>query len=208
MRTWIAALIVAFPVAISGPALAQNGPSVDQIIRSLTPQGDVSKAGTRGIRLSTPAESRPSGPQSSAVAMQAAPPARSPATPVRPAKSSSEVAPPTISLTVNFATGSAELTPQAVGILDRLGAALSSDTLSRYRFRIEGHTDTVGTREFNMTLSEQRADAVVSYIRNRFHIAASRLEAVGMGTSRLLVPTGDQVDEPRNRRVQITNIGG
>lgn len=207
MRTWIAALIVASPAAMAAPALAQSGPSVDQIIKSLTPTGDVTKAGTRGIRLSTPAEVRQGGPQASPVSMQVAPQAKSAATPVKPAKASPDIAAPTINLTVNFATGSAELTPQALAILDKLGTALSSDALSAYRFRIEGHTDTVGTRDYNLTLSDQRAQAVVAYIQEKFHVASSRMQPVGMGASHPLVPTAEQVDEPRNRRVQITNIG-
>lgn len=114
----------------------------------------------------------------------------------------------TIALTVNFATGSAELTPQAEAILDRLGTALASDALSSYRFRIEGHTDTVGTRDFNQGLSERRAEAVVTYIRDKFGVVPTRMEAIGLGASRPLVVTADQTDEPRNRRVQVWNIGG
>ncbi len=207
MRTWIAALTVAFPFAIAAPAMAQSGPSVDQIIKSLTPNGDPSRAGTRGIRLSAPSEMRQTGQQPMPVSMPAAPNARAAATPVKPAKASAEVAAPSINLTVNFALGSAELTPQATEVLDKLGTALASETLSAYRFRIEGHTDTIGTRDYNKSLSDLRAEAVVTYIREKYHVADTRMEPVGMGATRLLVQTADQVDEPRNRRVQITNIG-
>lgn len=196
MRRWILALSML--AATAWPVFAQSGPSVEQIIRSLTPTGDVTKSGTRGIRLSPPVDARPAGsgttPASSAArttAVQAAQP---------------EAA--TIALTVNFATGSAELTPQAESILNRLGTALASQALSSYRFRIEGHTDTVGTRDYNRGLSERRAEAVVAYIRDRFGIDPSRMEAVGLGADRPLVVTADQMDEPRNRRVQVWNIGG
>lgn len=54
MRHWIATLALITPTVLAGPALAQSGPSVDQIIKSLTPTGDVTRAGTRGIRAAQP----------------------------------------------------------------------------------------------------------------------------------------------------------
>ena len=48
--------------------------------------------------------------------------------------------------------------------LDELGRALASKDLAAYRFRIEGHTDTVGSRDYNRALSERRAEAVVDYV--------------------------------------------
>lgn len=202
MRPWFVALALTAPLVAVTPALAQSGPSVEQIIRSLTPSGDVTKAGTRGIRLSPPAETRPAGSPATPVAAQPGPGARS-----APPAASAEQRSATINLTVNFATGSAELTPQAVAVLDRLGTALASQALSSYRFRIEGHTDTVGTRDYNLGLSERRAEAVVTYIRDKFGVDAARMEAVGLGANRPLVVTADQQDEPRNRRVQVWNIG-
>jgi len=112
-----------------------------------------------------------------------------------------------LDLILNFATGSAELTPQARLVLDRLGEALKSQALSQYRFKIAGHTDTVGTREFNRTLSARRAAAVMAYVSEHFGVAPARLQAVGMGSDAPLVSTADQVAEPRNRRVEIVNIG-
>ena len=112
-----------------------------------------------------------------------------------------------MSLTVNFANGSAELTPDAIHTLDALGSALASKDLATYRFRIEGHTDTVGSREYNLTLSERRAEAVVDYVAKRYGVDPSRLQAVGMGEEGLLVPTPPGTPEPRNRRVQVINLG-
>ena len=55
------------------------------------------------------------------------------------------------------ATDAAVLTPDAMRTLDDLGRALSSKELAGYRSRIEGHTDTVGSRDYNRLLSERRA---------------------------------------------------
>lgn len=112
-----------------------------------------------------------------------------------------------IDLTVRFATGSAVLSPQAVEQLNELGAALKGAPAS-YRFRIEGHTDTTGTREGNLALSLRRAEAVVAFLTERHGIAAIQLQPVGRGQEHLLVATPDQVDEPANRRVTVVNLGG
>jgi OOP family OmpA-OmpF porin len=171
---------------VSPPATsyAQGTPSTDQIVKSLTPTG--SSAAARGIRIA------PATPGAgTAATTHAQPPA----------------APAAVSLTVQFQTGSADLTPEATRVLDNLGKALNDQTLASYRFRIEGHTDTVGTREYNKELSERRAATVVDYLANRFHVDRSRIEAIGMGEDGLLVATPDQTPEPRNRRVQVVNLG-
>lgn len=210
MRNWIASLIVVSVVAGATQVFAQGAnPSADQIIKSLTPSGDVSHTTTRGIRMAPPATPADNG----APMTRAAPEdRRSSAHPViaagRPAAAVHGDAMPAVNLTVNFATGSAELTPQAIHTLDALGTALSSEALSHYRFRVEGHTDTVGTPEANRALSERRAQAVVSYIESKFGVATARLEPVGMGSDNPLVITGPQVPEARNRRVQVVNLGG
>jgi outer membrane protein OmpA-like peptidoglycan-associated protein len=141
-------------------------------------------------------------------------PAASPA-PARPAPppaiSTATTAPagvPAVSITVTFPSGSATLTPQAEATLAPLGRALASAELSPFRFRIEGHTDSVGDATYNMRLSERRAASVRGYLMMKHGVTAARLEAVGLGETRLLVPTPDNVDEPRNRRVQIINLDG
>lgn len=70
--------------------------------------------------------------------------------------------------------------------------------------RIEaiGHTDTVGSAAYNMALSKRRAEAVrAELIKNG--VPGHIIETIGRGKNDLLVPTGDGVREPQNRRVQI-----
>lgn len=68
---------------------------------------------------------------------------------------------------------------------------------------VVGHTDTVGKKEYNYSLSLKRARAVASILlRNR--VDPSTLDITSHGKDNPLVPTGDQVPEPRNRRVEIT----
>lgn len=200
MRAPIAVVLVAPLVLGSLPAVAQN-PSSDQIINSLRPSGNLVTGGTRGIRLAAPSGDGSAQPQA-APAAQSSPHVAS-SKPTAVAASAN----PAVNLTVNFATGSAELTPDAMRTLDELGRALASKDLAGYRFRIEGHTDTVGTRDYNQALSERRAEAVVDYVAKKYGLDAARLQAVGVGETGLLVQTPPQTPEPRNRRVQVVNLG-
>ncbi len=177
-------LAVASIGLLAAPALAQNRPTADQIIAALKPTGQI-QSGTRGIR--------PVAPGTVVAAAEV--------TRQAPAKQ------PSMDLNVHFEFGSAELTPDAMRTLDELGRALSSNVLGGYRFRIEGHTDTVGTEEFNKTLSDQRAASVARYLEGKFGVGPARLETVGLGQAVPLVPTPPQTPEQRNRRVHVVNLG-
>ena len=212
VRSAIISALVA-PLALATvPAFAQGNPSANQIINSLLPKGNLTQGGTRGIRLaapSGPAAQAPSQAPSQAPAAIAAPMPTSP--PARTARqtpaSTATPAGPSVNLTVDFATDSATLTPQAIKTLDELGKALSSQQLALYHFRIEGHTDTVGSPAYNKTLSQKRADAVAAYLEHTYNIPASRLQPLGLGEQGLLVPTPPQTAEQRNRRVEVVNLG-
>ena len=207
MRALITSIIVAPLVLGSLPTFAQSNPSASQIINSLKPSGNLVTGGTRGIRLAAPAEStQPSPPQAAAKPGSASQTHVASNKPMAPA-SASTTSGPAVSLTVSFANGSADLTPDAIKALDVLGQALSSKDLAGYKFRIEGHTDTVGSAGYNKELSERRAEAVVDYIAKKYSVDPSRLQAVGMGEEGLLVRTPPQTAEPRNRRVQVINLG-
>jgi outer membrane protein OmpA-like peptidoglycan-associated protein len=188
----ILAVVSLAPVSV----WAQANPSTDQIVKSLTPTSTMGT--TRGIRIA-PGVSAPAGSTAggSPAAGSAAASHAQPAT----AKD------PTVSMTVQFATGSAELTQQAIQTLTSLGQALNNPTLANYRFRIEGHTDTVGSPAYNQQLSQRRAEAVVDYLATNFHIDRNRVQAIGMGQDGLMIQTPPQTPEARNRRVQVVNIG-
>jgi OOP family OmpA-OmpF porin len=214
MRAAIVSLIVA-PLALAVlPASAQTNPSSDQIIQSLKPSGNLLSGGTRGIRMANPNASEET-PQASATGTATAP-ATAPAThpvaqaahPTRTASAAPAAAEaPSVSLSVQFASGSADLTPQARQTLDQLGKALSSNDLAQYRFRIEGHTDTVGPADLNKTLSQQRADTVAAYLQSKYGVSLNRLQTIGMGEDGLLVPTPPNTPNEKNRRVNVVNLG-
>jgi outer membrane protein OmpA-like peptidoglycan-associated protein len=106
---------------------------------------------------------------------------------------------------VTFARGSASINP---GFYDTLNTVANS--LVEYPnslIDVFGFTDTTGSPATNQRLSEQRAQAVADYLIAR-GVARSRVETRGFGEQReyLRIPTGDNVDEPRNRRVEIKII--
>lgn len=187
-------LSVSLGAGLGGTAAAD--PAVDKIISALTPTRSALGAHTRGISAELPDEPE---------AAIAAPVRRSPHVTPATHRPTGELA--STDLVVHFPSGSADLTPQTTALLDQLGAALANPKLAGFRFRIEGHTDTVGPDDTNKALSAQRAQAVTAYLEQRFSIAADRLEAVGLGKEGLAVPTPDQTPEPRNRRVHIVNLG-
>jgi outer membrane protein OmpA-like peptidoglycan-associated protein len=110
-------------------------------------------------------------------------------------------------ITVTFAFNSAELTPSATANLSKLGQALKSSELAPYCFRIEGHTDAAGSDEYNQTLSEKRAKAVVRYLAGHSSVEAERLIAVGYGEKKPAAPNESDEGRQQNRRVQIANLG-
>ena len=68
---------------------------------------------------------------------------------------------------------------------------------------VVGHTDTLGDKRYNARLSMKRAKTVAA-ILTRNGVDASILEITSHGKNNPLVPTGDQISEPRNRRVEVT----
>jgi OOP family OmpA-OmpF porin len=71
---------------------------------------------------------------------------------------------------------------------------------------IEGHTDNVGTYEFNMKLSQRRAESVVSFLEEDFHIAPARLKAMGYGETRPVADNSTMEGKQANRRIDAVIV--
>jgi len=99
-----------------------------------------------------------------------------------------------------FLEGKDELTPESRVELDKVLTELKRRPLPD--IVVIGHTDTVGTLAFNDRLSLARAERLRESLI-ALGIPANRIEAAGRGERELLVPTDDNVAEPRNRRVEI-----
>ena len=92
------------------------------------------------------------------------------------------------------------LTPRATQIVAQ--AASDSKTQNVTMLDVSGYTDTSGTPQYNMGLSDRRAKAVSAELV-KDGVPASEIEIHAYGETHLLVPTGPGVREPQNRRVEI-----
>jgi len=102
-----------------------------------------------------------------------------------------------------FASGKANIDPQAFPLLDHIARALQHSSLF---VTVEGHTDTtpINTVEFpsNWELSTMRAVNVIRYLHNR-GVAIDRLSAVGFGEFRPIADNGTEEGRRKNRRIEI-----
>jgi len=110
-----------------------------------------------------------------------------------------------LTIAIQFDLDSARIRPDSFKAVGLMADALYHPYLQGYRFLIVGHTDGRGSREYNLKLSQQRADAIRDALINPFGIAPSRLEAVGLGEEQFLRPANPEAAE--NRRVQLINVG-
>jgi OmpA-OmpF porin, OOP family len=104
---------------------------------------------------------------------------------------------------ITFVSGSANLTPAATQNVDKLAAAMLRPDKMTTRFRIEGHTDSVGGREANLELSKRRAAAVSAYLAGK-GVDPSRLDVIGHGFDQTL--PGLPGTSAANRRVEAKPI--
>jgi outer membrane protein OmpA-like peptidoglycan-associated protein len=110
-----------------------------------------------------------------------------------------------LTIAIQFDLNSARIRPDSFQAVGLMADALYHPHLQGYRFLIIGHTDGRGSRESNLKLSQQRADAIREALINPFGIAPSRIEAVGLGEEQLLKRANPEAAE--NRRVQLVNVG-
>ena len=105
------------------------------------------------------------------------------------------------SFTLYFLEGRDELTPASRLEMEKVFAELKRRPAPD--IVVIGHTDTVGNLAYNDKLSLARAERMRELMIG-LGIAPERIQAAGRGKRELLVPTEDNVSEPRNRRVEIS----
>ena len=106
---------------------------------------------------------------------------------------------------ITFERGSSELTQQAMNTLD-IAAKTLLDNPS-IQIRIEGHTDSSGSPEVNLTISKQRAQSVLDYFETS-GIDGSRMEAEGFGDKHPIASNETAEGRINNRRIEIKAING
>jgi outer membrane protein OmpA-like peptidoglycan-associated protein len=212
----MSALVAVVALAANGTVLAQGvtpARTADQIVCELS--GDCGGAKPDdSLKLETGREAgftfRPLGaaaPKPTAMAV-AAPmktmPTRTASTRHSGSRAVGQSAPSAASsgldMQVTFEKGSFELTEQARVNAEQFARAMVAPSMVNRHFVIEGHTDAAGTREFNLKLSQARAESVAEFLKAQ-GVSPDRIEAKGYGFDKPLPNRSPRA--PANRRVQF-----
>ena len=102
---------------------------------------------------------------------------------------------------INFKTNSAEINPNSYKVLDQIASVMKDE--GTMNVRIEGHTDNVGSENYNEKLSLERATATKIYLVSKHHISEDRITVAGMGESMPIADNATEAGKSANRRVEI-----
>jgi outer membrane protein OmpA-like peptidoglycan-associated protein len=103
-----------------------------------------------------------------------------------------------------FDSGSDKIKGESYKTLADIGALLTDNPT--LRLSIEGHTDSDGADDYNMTLSQKRAASVRNYLIANYKIAAERLESKGWGESKPIDKNDTPEGKANNRRVELVKL--
>jgi OmpA-OmpF porin, OOP family len=105
---------------------------------------------------------------------------------------------------VRFATSKSEILADSFPLLEQV-ARILKDHPELVRLRISGHTDDRGQRAYNITLSQDRAQAVRRFLIER-GVESSRLDAKGYGPDQPIATNADEAGRQKNRRVEFVSV--
>jgi outer membrane protein OmpA-like peptidoglycan-associated protein len=117
------------------------------------------------------------------------------------AAASAALPPKAQTYTLYFDLASENLTPESSATLDEILTEVAKRSAAE--ILVVGHSDSLGTPEANLALSQRRAERLRELVIER-GAAPDIVTATGVGERDLMVATGDEVDEVRNRRVEVT----
>lgn len=102
---------------------------------------------------------------------------------------------------IYFDFASDKIKPESEPVLHEIADALSHNPA--WKLRVEGHTDNIGGDQYNLNLSQRRAEAVKAALVTRYRIAADRLTPQGFGATRPKESNDSLAGRARNRRVEL-----
>ena len=102
----------------------------------------------------------------------------------------------------NFRSADSKLPDEAKAKIDQLVTQLKADPKGAF-FEIEGHTDSVGPKEFNEKLGLERAEAVKRYLYEQHQIPLHKMNVISYGPARPAAPNKTKEGRAQNRRVVI-----
>jgi outer membrane protein OmpA-like peptidoglycan-associated protein len=98
-----------------------------------------------------------------------------------------------------FGQKAMEISPKYVPMLGQLAEIIKE--FADYKVRLEGHSDSVGDADANLTLTEKRAKAFMKYLSEKCGVPAERMTAVGLGESQPITDNVNQAGRDKNRRI-------
>ena len=107
-------------------------------------------------------------------------------------------------ISLEFENGKSDILPSMHNDLAKVGNFLLDHP--EEKLKIAGHTDSDGHEELNRKLSQDRADAIRTYLMEQFKIDASRITAIGYGSSKPIVQENTEESKKFNRRVEFELI--
>jgi outer membrane protein OmpA-like peptidoglycan-associated protein len=105
---------------------------------------------------------------------------------------------------VHFAFNKATIRPEDMPVLDEAAETLKANASTRVD--VNGYCDAIGSEQYNMRLSQRRADAVAAYLENK-GIAADRLVPQGFGKTNFVASNDTSEGRAQNRRVELVPVG-
>src|SRR6266702_3553967 len=111
---------------------------------------------------------------------------------------------PRIAFEIQFDPDSSIIRPESYQTLGRIADALIRSTLLPYGFLIVGHTESTGKREYNLTLSQRRADSIRDALVTTFKISPKRLQALGLGEEQL--QDSARPAAPVNQQLEVVTV--
>jgi OOP family OmpA-OmpF porin len=112
---------------------------------------------------------------------------------------------PQFSAELQFDEDAAVIRPESYRTLGRIADTLSQPSLWAYKFLIVGHTISTGKRDYNLTLSQRRADVVRDILISTFKISPKRLQSIGLGEEQML--DSAHPTAPVNQQFQVLTVG-
>ncbi len=104
-----------------------------------------------------------------------------------------------------FALNEYKISNNTIPYIQRLGKALSDPRLKNSIFEIQGHTCNLGREDYNLWLSQKRAESVKNYLIQNFGFSLNQLRAVGYGQTKPKWSNATGEGRAKNRRVTILN---
>lgn len=102
---------------------------------------------------------------------------------------------------VLFGFNRANLTPDDQQQLDNLAQTWGS--MKHYAIEVEGFTDSTGPKQYNLELSQRRADSVVRYLTENEHVPLFKIHVLGLGVDEPAADNHTRDGRKQNRRVEI-----